>query len=224
MTFQKVRFSPRCSRAFFLAACVASAPAFAAGALHFDQVFNDKGEPAALDYRATYQLGGTEHHIEVWRDRDRKLRRRTDDALETYVLKSPKDAEWRMVVLDLKRKIRTDVERSNLYRIGHFTDWFSLSHALARPSGDYSLTRLAAAPVNDKPLLACQWYVLTRAGSASNICWSPSLNVPLLITDAGGTVQWRVTFASKNALPAATFAVQDQGFVVNDANSDIRGD
>ena len=201
-----------------------SAAIAGAAELDFDKTFNAKGEAAQLNYSATYTVQGAEHKVEVWRDRDLRLKRRTDGKLETYIFKPRKRDEWSMVVLDLPRKIRTDIDRSNLYRIGHFTDWFSMSHSLSRPSGSYLLTELKTAPSGEKPLSACRWYALNRGGAVSNICWSSELRLPLLITDGGGVVQWRVTAASKSALPAAVFAINDTGFVKNDANADIHTD
>jgi len=201
-----------------------SAAVAGAADLDFDKTFNAKGEAAQLNFSATYSAHGAEHQVEIWRDRDQRLKRRTDGKLETYIFKPKKQDEWRMVVLDLPRRIRTDIDRSNLYRIGHFTDWFSMSHALTRPSGSYLLAELKTAPSSAKPLSACRWYALNRSGVVSNICWSSELRLPLLITDGGGILQWRVTAASKQTLPATAFAINDAGFVKNDANADIKTD
>lgn len=211
------------SLAFFLAGIAAAASTQAAD-LDFDKTFSGKGEARQLHYRASYIVDGKAHQVDVWRDGALRLKRRTDDTLETHVFKPAKENEWRMVVLDLPRKIRTDIDRSNLYRIGHFTDWFSLAHALARPSGAYTLTALASAPAADQPLSACRWYALQRGAAVSHICWSTALRLPLLITDAAGNTQWKVTSASTQAFPAAAFAVNDAGFVRNNANADIQSD
>ena len=211
------------SRAFLLAGIMVAAGSQAAD-LDFDKTFQTTGEARQLHYRATYAVDGTAHQVEVWRDGDQRLKRRTDDKLETHVFKRAKQTEWQMVVLDLPRKIRTDIDRSNLYRIGHFTDWFSMSHALARPIGAYRLTALSAAPGNEQALSACRWYALERNSVLSHVCWSGQWRLPLLITDAAGKTQWKVTAASKHALPAAAFALNDAGFVHNDANADIQTD
>lgn len=204
---------------------ILSAAASQAADLDFDKTFAARGEPRQLHYSASYVAGGQPHAVEAWRLRDRRLRRRTDGKLETHLFKPAGQTEWRMVVLDLPRQIRTDIDRTNLYRIGHFTDWFSMAHALARPHGAYALTALAAAPAaGDKPLSACRWYALAQGAAVSHICWSAALRLPLLITDAAGKTQWRVTAASTQALPAAAFALNDAGFVHNDANADIQTD
>lgn len=210
-------------RAFFLAGILAAAGTQAAD-LDFDKTFNAKGEVRQVNYRATYVVGNAQHQVEIWRDRDVRLKRRTDDKLETHVFKPAGQTEWQMVVLDVQRKIRTDIERTNLLRIGHFSDWFSMSHALTKPTGPYSLTPLAVAPGSDKALSNCRWYALQRGTTVSNICWSAQWRLPLLIADANGKTQWRVTAVSKSVLPAATFAVNDAGFVHNNANADINSD
>ena len=209
--------------ALFVAGIVAAASSQAAD-LDFDKTFNTKGEARQLNYRATYLSHGNEHQVEIWRDRDQRLKRRTDDKLETYIVKPSRQDEWNMVVLDLQRKMRTNIGRTNLYRIGHFTDWFSMSHALARPVGAYQLTALATTPAGAKPLSSCRWYSLQQGQAESHICWSTELHLPLLITDPQGNIQWRVTAASKRTLPATVFAVHDTGFARNDANSDIQSD
>ena len=73
---------------------------------------------------ASYVVQGQAHRLEVWRDGDVHLKRRTDDRVEIVVLRPAGDTEWKMTVLDLKRRIRTDVDRTNLIRIGRFGDWF----------------------------------------------------------------------------------------------------
>jgi hypothetical protein len=211
------------TRAVFLAGIMAAASTQAAD-LDFDKTFNTKGEAPQLAYRASYLVDGKQHQVEIWRDRDQRLRRRTDDTLETHIFKSPKQTEWHMVVLDLTRKIRTDIDRTNLYRIGHFTDWFSMSHALARPTGPYQLTQLKNAPDGEKPLSPCRWYALKRGGATSHICWSAQWRLPLLITDASGATQWRVTSTNRQALAATAFDLNDAGYVHNDANADIKTD
>lgn len=209
--------------ALFVAGIMAAANTQAAD-LDFDKTFNARGESPQLNFRATYSVNGAEHQVEVWRDRDQRLKRRTDGKLETYLFKPARQAEWEMVVLDLPHKMRTDIGRTNLYRIGHFTDWFSMSHALMRPAGAYTLAPLSTAPTAEKPLAACRWYALTQANAENRICWSKDLHLPLLIADSQGNIVWRVTAASKQRLADGVFTVHDTGFVRNDANADIQAD
>jgi hypothetical protein len=226
MMFSQTLVGPHCLRAILLLIASLGVQAASAGAtLDFDQVFSAAGEPRQLHYRASYLLNGTEHEVEVWRDRDQHLKRRTDNAFEIHVYKPAGDVEWHMVTLDLRRHIRTDIARTNLYRIGHITDWFSLAHSLTRPVGAYSLQALAAPPDHsEKPLAACRWYALTRAGVQSRICWSIARRLPLLITDQSGKTEWKITAVDARPPAADVYMVRDQGFVRNNADEDIKVD
>lgn len=213
------------SSAFVATALAAwAANALAATSLDFDKTFTDRNEPGRIHYGATYDLGASAHRVEVWREGKANLRRRTDDALETHVFKPPGEVEWQMVVLDLKRRIRTDIDRTNLLRIGHFTDWFSLAHALARPIGPYELVALRGPAPRVAPIATCRWYLLTQGERASKVCWSVAWRVPLLITDRNDKVQWKVTDIATGRMPAGVFEVNDRGFVRNNANADIEAD
>jgi hypothetical protein len=195
-----------------------------AAELKFEQVFNTKAEPAALHYQAVYRSGGAEHRMEVWRDGDSRVKRRSDDRVETYASHKPGDAEFEMSVLDLKKRIHTKVSRTNLYRIGNFTDWFDLGHGLRHPKGAYTLAAAGAPKDAPKPLQSCAWYELKQEGHASRICWSAQYRVPMLIAAEDGSIVWRVTEVDAKPIPAKTFDIHDAGFVYNDANADIEPD
>jgi hypothetical protein len=224
MQTKQSSFCPRLARVFiFVAAAFGHLAAVAAG-LDFDKTFDTPGEPRQVHYAVRYTVNGQTHESETWRDRDSRILRRTDGRIETHVDRNGRDIEWHMVVLDLPRRIRTDIDRTNLLRIGQFTDWFSLSHGLSRPAGAYTLTAADAAPSVTRPVAPCRWYALRRGDSDSRICWSRQLHLPLQITDASGSVQWQVTRVDTRTLPASVFAIRDQGFVRNDANQDIAAD
>jgi hypothetical protein len=193
--------------------------------LDFDRTFNDVHEPPTSHYIATYRLADGEHRLEVWRDRSLHLRRRTDDAIETYVDRPVGDTEWSMVVLDLRRRIRTDIDRTSLFRIGHFPDWFSMAHSLSRPAGPYRLTEV---PRREEPRLAtaapCRWYALSQGARTTRICWSVAQRAPLLIIDESDTRLWAIDHLDTLPLPGAVFAFDDRGFVRNDTHADIKGD
>ena len=202
-----------------------TASALATTGIDFDDAFNDRNEPAQLYYRATYNLyGSSDHQVEVWRDRNLNLKRRTDDAIQTYVFRSPGEDEWKMVVLDSKRKIRTDIDRTSLFRIGHFTDWFSLAHSLTRPIGPYELVALRGAAPGAAPIAACRWYLLTQRERSSKVCWSTAWHIALLITDRENNIQWKITEIRSSPLTADIFRIDDLGFVRNDATEDIKAD
>ncbi|MDE2146176.1 MAG: hypothetical protein KGJ24_05765 [Burkholderiales bacterium] len=209
------------------AAASASAPDGAAG-LRFEQVFDSRGEPPALHYRVAYAAGegasAPMHRLEVWRDGERRLVRRTDDAIETHVEHRPGDPAYRMVVLDLQRRIETRLSRDDLYRLGQFTDWYDLAHGLHHPMGPYRLTAEAEPAHAPRPVAACRWYALAQAGRRTQVCWSASVRLPLLLLDDGGRLQWQVTAIDRGPAPAARFELRDRGFVRNDAGADISGD
>jgi len=207
-----------------LAAAGAPAAAPAGTDLRFEQVFSERGEPPALHYRARYGAPSASHWLEVWRDGERRLVRRTDDAIETHVTRRPGDPGFEMVVLDLRRKIETRIARDDLYRIGNFTDWFDLAHGLRYPKAAYRLTVSAAPAHSPRPLEACSWYTLTQVGRSTALCWNASARLPLLMVDDAGQVLWQVTAIERKAAPAAVFEVRDFGFVRTDAGQDISDD
>lgn len=195
-----------------------------AGGLTFEQTFNVKHEPAAMHYQAVFNANGTDHHLEVWRDGDRRVKRRSDDVAETYAFHKPGDPEFHMSVLDKKKLIHTKIDRNNLYRIGNFTDWFDLGHGLKHPKGDYQLVAASAPHGAPKAISICKWYDLTQEQHATHICWSQEDRLPLLMQSESGTVVWRVTSLDRKPIPAKTFEIHDEGYVRNNANEDIERD
>ena len=199
--------------------------AAAAGAgLRFEDIFTEVGEPAALHYRATFMAHGKHHALEVWRDGGRRLVRRTDEAIETYVTRRPGDPDYQMVVLDLRRKIETRITRDDLYRIGNLTDWFDLAHGLRHPKAAYRLTAIQVPAGASRPLEACRWYALEQSGKTTQVCWSARQHLPMQIVADHAQVVWQVTLVEQAPGPAAVFQVRDFGFVKNDAHQDISGD
>ncbi|SDE01618.1 hypothetical protein SAMN05428966_106365 [Massilia sp. PDC64] len=217
----------RASRSLVLctaAAAVFSASSTHAAALDFDHVFSTRGEPAATHFQATYLAGGLEHHVEVWRDGDRRIRRRTDDKAESFAVRTPGTPDYRLSVLDLGRRIRTDIDRDNLYRIGQFTDWFDLGHGLRHPKGEYRLVPAATPHGAARAIGACEWVALVQGTQTTHVCWSTTAKLPLLIQAADGRTVWRVTSVDHKTIPDQVFAIHDAGFIRNDANADIERD
>ena len=211
-----------------LLAALAGWPALAqapADAPDFEQVFSEQGEPGQVHFVAEYRNGSGLHRLELWRDGSTRVRRRTDQRLDTWVSRPAGEAEWHVVMLDHQRKIRTDIDRSNLYRIGQFADWFGLTHGLSRPKGSYRLS--PADPVGQprpKPLAACQWWRLERADQVSQVCWSSALKLPLQIRNGQGELLWRVKAVDLKPQGERPFQIDDQGYLRNDANADISAD
>ncbi len=203
----------------------AAAPLMASAAeLTFERAFSAAGEPPALHFQATVANATSEHRLEIWRDGDRRLKRRTDDAVEIYAARRSGEVEYQLSVLDLRKRIHTRIDRSNLYRIGGFVDWFDLAHGLRRPSAAYRIARVPAPAGAPRPLEACDWYDLSQGPRRSFVCWSRRSRIPMLVQSETGQVVWRVTALDRRAIPPDAFTVRDEGFVRNDANADIEGD
>ena len=215
---------PSASKAVLLAALACAASAHAAG-LRFEEVFA-AGAPSSVHYEARFVVrDGSEQKLEAWRDGGSRVKRRTNDAMETYAVRKPGEPEYAMMVLDLKRKLLTKIDRTNLFRIGNFTDWFDLAHALRHPRGEYALRRAAAAPSGaPRAVGACLWYDLEQQGRTSHICWSPRAQLPLLVVAGDGRAVWRVTKIEAGRIAPGVFRVNARNFVVNNANEDIERD
>lgn len=211
------------TRASLFLLLVFSGSAFAEG-LMFDQVFSDKGEPRSINYQVTYKSASGEHHLEVWREGSTLLKKKTDDTLELYVIKDKNGPEFNLSVLDLKKKIYTQIKRTNLYRIGSFTDWYDLAHGLKHPITKYELNKLTAKPPQITPIATCQWYELAQGKNKTQICWSAEYKLPLVMTSAKGEIFWSVKKLNKNTIAPSVFEVHSDGFIKNDANRDIEPD
>ena len=124
----------------------------------------------------------------------------------------------------MKKRIHTRIDRTNLYRIGNFTDWFDLAHGLRHPMGEYRVAKAQAPEGAPKAITACQWYDLTEDQRITHICWSAQSRIPLVIQAQDGAVVWRVAALDQKPIPAKTFDIHDEGFIRNDANQDIERD
>jgi hypothetical protein len=211
--------------ALLISAAGAAAATSASPTPSFDRVFSAAGEPATLRYTALFVANGTVHRMQVWRDHDRHIKRLTDDTIATYATRQPNGPGYRLTVLDLKRRISTVIDRTNLYRIGAFTDWYDLGHGLRHPKGTYRIVPAAAAPAGMPRIgRACRWYDLIEGTRTTHVCWDAAVKLPLLIAPAGGAPVWRVVSIDQAPIPASTFVANDRGFIRNDANRDIEAD
>jgi hypothetical protein len=210
--------------AFFLGAIQAAVcHAAPVDDLSFERVFSAAKEPVALHYRASYSDSRGGHELEVWRDGQTRLRRRTDSGLDLYAVQG-RDGDLSVTMLDHVRRIRTDVSRSNLFRLGQFVDWYGLAHSFGKPPRPYILRTLAASPTAEAPWVSCRWYQLDAEPQHSAICWSPAYRLPVLIADSKGRVRWRLTWVDKSKPAAETFAIVDQNYIRVDADRDIHAD
>lgn len=207
---------------------LSAATATPARPLVFEQVFSPAGEPGTLHYRAVFKAHGTDHQLEVWRDGERRVKRMTDAALISFAVHKPGDVDFDLQMLDLHKRISTHIDRTTMYRLGNFTDWFDLTHALRHPKGAYQLVRSTApagvASATTVAVAACDWYTLTESGRATRLCWSPADRLPLVILAADGSPAWRVTAVDRTPFAASVFAVPDKGFVLVDAVRDAERD
>lgn len=193
--------------------------------LEFEKVFSTAKEPATLHYQAVYEDARGRHELEVWREGQHRLRRRTDHALDVLAERE-KDGEVKLTVFDHNRRIRTDISRSSLYRVGQFTDWFGLAHGIRKPAASYMLTRLAYAPGGEATTFPCRWYALESGEQRSRICWNNTVGLPIAITDAAGHVRWKILAAASgaDAVSPSQFQVGDAGYIHVNADDDIQAD
>ena len=212
--------------AVLLCAVSASAAAAERPGATFESVFQSGDEPAALFYRAEFTGSDGAHALQVWRDRQVRLRRKTDDALDTYVVRDSADPlEYQMTVVDYRKRITTRIDRNNLIRLGHFSDWFDLAHGLRHPIGAYRLAPTSAPAGAPTPAATCRWYALSQGKSTHRICWSTREHLPMVIwSDAIASAVWRVTQVEHRSMGDEVFVPHDTGFVRNDANADIERD
>jgi hypothetical protein len=148
----------------------------------------------------------------------------TDGLLETFAVRKNKDDDFYLSVLDLKRKIHTQINRTNLIRIGNFSDWFDLGHGLKHPLGQYDLLKLSSAPIAAPVTKDCQWYSLTQNTQTTSICWSTKAHLPLVIQNEQSQILWKITTWDTKPIDESTFVIHDEGFVKNNANEDIDHD
>ncbi len=195
--------------------------------LKFDQVFSTNNEPKNIYYQANFAANDTQNHrLEVWREGQLHLRRKTDNAIDTYVIREAKNlSAYQMIIVDYQRRVTTKINRNNLIHLGNFSDWFDMAHGLRHPKGDYQLNVSNQPNQALKPYAACQWYALKQANITHHICWSKNDHIPLLIwDDQKSKVLWQVTSLNHKPIAKDTFKLHDAGFVRNDANDDIEND
>lgn len=211
-----------------LAALALALPASAHAAtssLKWEDTFSLREAPKGIHIKASYVDGkGRSHDLEVWRDGDQRIRRRTDDKLELLAEKAS-SGEYAFRIVDLAKKRLIEVNRTNLYRIGVFADWPALAGMLTRPKGPHTLTP-GSRPKERSQIGECRWVRLEIRGSGpQEICWSDRFKVPLLIqtvAPAGGfTTVFQVKQVDVKVPAAEVFKVSSAGLTVIRADEDI---
>ncbi len=188
------------------------------------KVFATKSAPENVYFRARYlDQTGKSHQLQVWRQADLHLRRRTDDRLELYLDKDA-SGNYTYRLVDYARLVIISTDRANLFRIGIISDWFGLAHVLNFPGGNCTITprQETVTMPNEK----CTWYQLEIASSrsVSQICWSDHWGLPLTIQARTNDGEWTTQFTVEEVHtfhPApGTFDVPRNSFLQIDANPD----
>jgi hypothetical protein len=171
--------------------------------LTWERAFPVDRAPADVHLSATFT--GSDHRahrLELWRHGTSFLHRRTDDALDLFVVAPSARGEYRYRFFDERRHLVTDVRRDNLYRIGVYSDWFGLAHVVDRPKAAFEV-RAIAEPHPKSPRRDCVWRALatSRGGdpaaahprpapTTARICWSTRWAIPLAIEQQDPSGTW----------------------------------
>ena len=191
---------------------------------NWERNFPTRAAPENVYFKARYaDARGRMHDLQVWRQGDLRLRRKTDEAINLYVEKND-DGEYLYRLVDHARRLLIRVDRSSLYRMGTFSDWAGLAHVLNAPRGEYTVTGLGTGV----QLLAageCTWMQLeiaTPPGEASRICWSEAWGLPLEIRTRQGD-KWALQFSIAEVRSfepsVATFTIEKNDLIERDATS-----
>ena len=193
----------------------------------WEAAFPTGAAPARVYFRAHYLDGdGQTHQLRVWRDGQRQLRRRTDDAIDLYVDRD-KTGELDFRIVDYARHVVIRGDRTAFHRVARFTDWVGFAHVLDVPHGTYFVSKLSN-PSESSPRGECAWFRLeTRVPSTkvSDICWSRQWGLPLTIETTNSRGQHLTEFSidEVNAFEPAqtTFTVNAPQFIEVDARTDV---
>ena len=197
-------------------------------ASRWEQAFPVAHPDAAVHFTAEYRdTANALHRLEVWRVGTRYLHRRTDERVDLYAVpKVERAGELAYRLVDHTRKAVFDVDRTNLHRIGVFSNWAAQAYVLERPASRYTITPVSA-PAHSQAQ-DCRWQQIRAEGDAagSTVCWSRRWGLPLVIRTAGQDApRFRVT--AVNAMPsreAATLSALPEipvGYGYFDSNEEI---
>jgi len=153
------------------------------------------GEPP-VHWTASYVDGVGSHVLEAWRQPDH-VRRITDRTLELDAVQ-PRGEGFRFAINDRERPMTFYGNQHDRVMQGSFDDWQRWTHVIA-PTSPRALVFALDRPVQITPAGRCRWF----SDAGSEICWSRSLALPLVIRAAGKDV-YIVTSAEplRGELPA----------------------
>ena len=138
------------------------------------------GEPA-VHWTARYADADGAHTVEAWRQPDR-IRRVTDRALELDASR-PRGDGFRFSINDHARGVTFHGTERDRIMHGSFDDWQRWGHVVA-PSRPRALVFRIDRPALTTAAGRCTWF---RDG-ATELCWSRSLALPLVIRVDGNDV------------------------------------
>jgi hypothetical protein len=201
-------------------------PRPAAVPLEWDRMFSLASAPAFVHAQAHYldAKGGT-HTLDLLRQGDRRLVRKTDHAIELFVERKA-GGEQAYALADLARARLIQVSRTNLHRIGVLSDFASLAGLVARPATAHLLTA-SARPLEKSRLGSCRWLhveITAPPGQpAREICWSERWKLPFHIEVASPTGWSRVLEVDQvdGLADPRAFRVDPSAFTVVHADDDI---
>jgi hypothetical protein len=182
------------------------------------QAFGDVHSPIHL--LATYSdAQGRKQPLEFWRSGVGEVRRRTGNRAELW-LQPAQDGADQYQLRNLLNRTAFDVHRVNLFRVGVFTDRWSVQRLLDRPAGKVQPKRLGRQ--EQTPAGDCEWWSMVQAsGVSSQVCWSVSYGVPLLLKAGGRTVLSVRRVTSLSAFPSAALP---KGWQHYNADEDLSPD
>jgi hypothetical protein len=190
----------------------------------WDEAFPTASAPPNVYFQARYRdARGERHRLQVWREADARLRRKTDEAVDISV---ERDLSGRYVyrVVDRAKNAVVATDRASLYRTGLFLEWRGLAHVLDVPRGSYQITRIAVV-LQETAHGPCVWFRLETtqpSPAVSDICWSSRWGLPLIIRapGAGEMDHFRIEEVRTFVPDASTFAVSPEGLLRIDAGPD----
>lgn len=183
---------------------VLAAPPVKAVGLSWEGAFGSRATRPGVYLRAKLEDGaGGAHGLELWREGEKRLRRRSDDVLEIAVedVGPPGAPAYAFTVADLRDHTVRRLTPEQARRLGPVYTWWSLAHLLGLPAPRSTLQRAPEPGLKVGPA-RCDWYRYVPEGlPEERICWSREFAVALRVERKQGS-GWsaRLTVESLKAL------------------------